>query len=190
MTSCSLRLRQTSLSLVPLMNSMKMYSVPAPLFESGEYPYILGIGRPAERRKSMVATSLATAKYLDTVIRYGTRATIWNWSTIVMRKARLKLPSPSFDTSATSARPRPADAAASRHSSSTLKTSLRSARRSVLLKLNKLDYEPETDAIEQYARDLRPASRGVVEEIWTMMWQRRWRREHDTPSHQLLGEHQ
>ena len=75
---------------------MKMYSVSAALSGVGEYPYILGIGIPEERSNAMVATSLATVKYLGIVAGYGIRATIWKPSRMVMRKTRLTPPSASF----------------------------------------------------------------------------------------------
>ena len=61
MTWRSPRVRHIVLKLMPFTNSMRIYSVPAALSGSGEYPYTLGIGSPEERSKSIVATSLATA---------------------------------------------------------------------------------------------------------------------------------
>lgn len=68
------------------MNFIKIYSVSAALSGTDEYPHTLGIGSPEERSKSIVATSLATVKYLGIVTRYGICATIWKPSSIVMMK--------------------------------------------------------------------------------------------------------
>lgn len=50
-----------SLNLVLRTNSMKMYSVSAILSGTEEYQYTSGIGSSKERRKAIVAASLATA---------------------------------------------------------------------------------------------------------------------------------
>jgi hypothetical protein len=139
-----------SLNLVPWMNSMKIYSVSAALSGAAEYPYTLGIGSPEERRRAIVATSLATAKYLGTVVVYGIRATIWKPPRMVMIKVRLDPPSASFAKSTISSGLRSMDCAASRHSPSTLKTRLSSAWRRASLILNVLDYGLDIYAIEQH----------------------------------------
>ena len=106
---------------------MEIYSVSAALSGAGEYPYTLGIGNPKERRKAIVATSLATEKYLGIVAGYGIRATIGKQPRMVMRKERLNLPWASFVRSTTSSGLRSTDCAATRHNPSMLKTRLRSA---------------------------------------------------------------
>ena len=127
MISSSSRSNHMSLKLVPCTNSRRIYSVPAALSGVGKYLYTLGIGSPKERSKSIVATSLATEKYLGIVAGYGIRATIWKPQRMVMRKVRLNPPSASFSRSTISSGLRLMASAASRHSSSTLKTNLRSA---------------------------------------------------------------
>lgn len=57
---------------MPSINSIKIYLVSAALSGAGEYPHTLGIGSSEERRKAIVATSLATAaKDLEIVTLHG-----------------------------------------------------------------------------------------------------------------------
>lgn len=140
MISPSHRSNHMSLKLVPCTNSMKICSVPAALFGLGEYPYTSGMGSPQERSKAIVATSLATEKYLGIVAGYGIRATIRKPQRMVMmRKVRLNPPSASFSRRTISSGLRLTASAASQLSSSTLKVRLRSAWRRSSLKLNILD---------------------------------------------------
>src|SRR5258708_21997407 len=135
------------LRLVPSTNYIKIYSVSAALSGAGEYPYTSGIGSPEERNEAIVATSLATVKYLGVVAGYGIRATIRKPPCIVIRKVRLNPPSASFCRSTMSSGLRLTDSAASRRNPSTLNIRLRSARRRASFILNILDYGLERDRI-------------------------------------------
>lgn len=126
----------TSVRLTPSINCMNIYSVSAALSDVGEYPYTSGMGSPLERRKAIVATSLAMAKYFGAVVEYGIRATIRKPSRMVMRKTRLKPPSANFLRLSMSSGLRLTDSAARRRSPSILNSRLRSARRDSSLTLN------------------------------------------------------
>ena len=149
-TSPSLRSNHISLKLVPSTNSTRyIRSLPRCPTRLGEYPYASGTGSPEERNKAIVAASLATTKYLGVVAGYGIRTTIWKSPCMVMGKVLLNPPSASFFRSTTSSGFRPTDSAASRHSPSTLKASLRSAWQRTSLMLKMLDYALDLDDMHE-----------------------------------------
>ena len=113
---CRVHLRShTSLNIVPLTTSIKIYSVSAALSRVGEYPCTLGIGSAEEQRWAIVATSLAK----------------------VLQSRQYHQDSDQQNCTA------------SRHSPSTLKARLRSARRRASSMLIMLNYRSDIYTMEQ-----------------------------------------